>query len=182
MGVTCCVFIAMSLDGYIARKDGDIDWLMPAEYSQKEDYGYLAFIDSIDAIVMGRKSFEKVCTFDAWPYGDIPVIVLSAREISIPSVLKSTVSSFSKSLDHLVDDLHSAGKKRLYIDGGITIQRFLAAERIDRMTITVIPVLLGEGIRLFGFLPKQVHLRLEGSRCFDSGYVQLQYTVIKAKV
>lgn len=176
------VFIAASLDGFIARKDGSLDWLDKANTlaPKGEDCGYKAFMDSIDALVMGRNTFEKVLSFNCpWPYSEKHVVVLSSKEIAIPDDLRNLVSQASGSPEAIVAKLANKGLKRLYIDGGVTIQKFLAAGLIDRITVTLVPVLIGEGIPLFGSLPKDVSLTLTNSQAFDFGFVQLTYQVLK---
>jgi dihydrofolate reductase len=175
----CSVFAATSLDGFIARQDGSIDWLnkAAAEAPKGEDFGYKSFLASVDAIVMGRNTFEQVLGFDKWPYGSKRIVVLSSRPIEIPAMLAATVSSSSERPGELVKRLAAEGAQHLYIDGGVTIQRFLAAGLIDDLTITVIPVLLGEGRPLFGHLAKDVPLTHIETRSFDFGFVQLVYRV-----
>ena len=179
MSIKSSVFIATSLDGFIAREDGSIDWLDRANASvpSGEDCGYKAFFDSIDTLVMGRNTFELVLRFPDYPYGDKRLVVLSSRALDIPAALAETVSCSSEAPADLVRRLESEGAKHLYVDGGITIQRFLAAGLIDEVTVTLIPVLLGRGRPLFGPLPGDVLLTLAGSEAFDFGFVQLRYTL-----
>ena len=168
------VFIATSLDGFIAREDGGLDWL-PADGG--EPHGYDEFIATVDAIVMGRKTFEIVLGFDPWPYGPKPVIVLSGNPRRLRAPKGVACEFMSGSPQEIVDRLAQRGMKHLYIDGGVTIQRFLAAGLIQRMIITRIPVLLGSGIPLFGPLPHDVRLRHVTTRSFSSGMVQSEYTL-----
>lgn len=176
------VFVATSLDGFIARPDGSIDWLDEANalMPSGEDCGYGVFMQSIDVVVMGRHTFEQVLTFDAWPYGEKRVVVLSSRKVDIPATLSAAVSASSEAPALLVERLSAEGAKHLYVDGGITIQRFLAAGLIDDITVTLIPVLLGRGRPLFGPAEQDLHLALVGSRVFDFGFVQLSYRVARA--
>ncbi|MEK6222036.1 MAG: dihydrofolate reductase family protein [Chloroflexota bacterium] len=179
MSLKSSVFIATSLDGYIARPDGDIEWLENAstEFPEGEDGGYSEFIKTIDYIVMGRKSYEKVLSFDIpWPY-EKPVIVLSRNSIAFPTELPKSVTWSKESPQELTSRLSQEGAERLYIDGGITIQRFLSAGLIDDMTITLIPVILGAGISLFGEAEKDIPLKLVSSNASDFGIVQLTYEV-----
>lgn len=174
------VFIAASLDGFIARKDGSLDWLDKAnEVAPKgEDCGYKAFMNSIDALVMGRNTFEKVLSFNCpWPYVGTPVVVLSSKDLTIPEELKNSVSQASGSPESILKGLANKGLKRIYVDGANTIQRFLAAGKIDRITITVVPVLIGEGISLFGALNKDFSLILKNSQAYDFGFVQMTYHI-----
>ncbi|HWR73174.1 MAG TPA: dihydrofolate reductase family protein [Nitrospirota bacterium] len=181
MIIKASVFIATSLDGFIARKDGSIDWLEMANAAtpKGENYGYQEFADSINVIVMGRYSYEKALTFSEWPYGEKPVIVLSSRTVAIPAVLNKTVSSSSEPPEDLMKRLSSQGIKHVYIDGGVTIQGFLAAGLIDELTITLIPVLLGEGRPLFGPLTKDIRLTHIATKAYENGFVQVKYRVGK---
>lgn len=180
MAIKCSVFIATSLDGFISREDGAIDWLIKANElaSEGEDGGYHDFIADIDAIVMGRHSFEMVKSFEKWPY-TLPVIVLSSQKLDMPDELKGKVTRSSKTPTELRARLLTQGMKHLYIDGGITIQRFLNAGCIDELIITVIPVLLGKGTRLFGDLVQDIHLRLIDARTLDGGFAQTHYQVLR---
>lgn len=175
----CSVFIATSLDGFISRPDGSIDWLEQANAAipKGEDCGFAEFFASVDALVMGRNTFEQVLTFPAWPYGGKPVLVLSRRLAALPGQVPPTVSLSSEAPARVVERMASQGLRHLYVDGGLTIQAFLAAGLIDELTLTVIPVLLGKGKPLFGALPRDVALELVSSRAFDFGFVQSKYRV-----
>lgn len=175
----CSVFIATSLDGFISRVDGSIDWLMKANALAPpgEDCGYKSFMSTVDGLVMGRHSFEKVLSFDPWPYENLPVVVMSSQSIGIPQHLKTCVSTSSETPINLVKRLTKEGFKHLYIDGGITIQRFIVDHLIDELTITLIPVLLGSGRSLFGPITDDIELSHLKTKCFDGGFVQLQYGI-----
>jgi len=177
----CSVFIATSLDGYIARDDGSLDWLERANavVPAGEDCGYKAFMATVDALVMGRSTFETVLAFAEWPFGSTPVVVMSRKGIALPGQVPPTVSVSREAPADLVARLSAQGARRLYIDGGVTIQGFLAAGLIDDITITVIPVLLGSGRRLFGPLPADVRLSHEKTHAWDFGFVQHTYRVDK---
>ena len=167
------VFIATSLDGFIARLDGALDWL-PVE---PEPNGYDEFIATVDAIVIGRKTFETVLSFGGWAYGKKPVVVLSSTmsELKVPT---GAVCDLMAGEPHeIIARLTERGMKHLYIDGGITIQRFLEAGLIQRMTITRIPVLLGSGIPLFGPLSRDIKFEHVATRSFPSGMVQSEYVI-----
>lgn len=181
MTAKCSVFIATSLDGFIARVDGSIDWLLEANKCMPagEDCGYKEFMSTVSALVMGRNTFEQVLTFDEWLYGPTPVIVMSRRGISLPDHVRSTVSVSQESPRDLVARLSARGATRLYIDGGLTIQSFLAEQLIDDLTITVIPILLGSGKPLFGELPRDIHLAHEATHAYAFGFVQHRYRVEK---
>ncbi len=171
------VYVATSLDGFIAREDGGIDWLPPVE-QEGEDYGYRKFIESVDAIVMGRRTYETASSFRAWPYGEKPVIVLSSHGVTIPHNIAKTVEHLSAPPREVVRRMAERGLKHLYIDGGKTIQGFLSAGLINELIITKVPILLGSGIPLFGPLPNDVRLRHIGTRQFENGLVQSRYEVL----
>lgn len=172
------VFIATSLDRFIARKDGDIDWLMDVgEAEPGEDYGYKVFNDTIDCMVMGRNSMEKVLSFPEWPYEGQRVIVLSNTLTTVPDALSGKIELYSGSLSNLVKGLESEGAKRLYIDGGKTIQSFLSEGLVTDMVITTIPVLLGEGLPLFGEIPHDIKLKHISTTTYPNGLVQSNYEV-----
>ena len=145
------VFIATSLDGYIATEDGGLDWLENNPNPDGSDFGYNAFMDSVDALVMGSKTFEKVLSFESWPYGK-PVFVLSSTLKSLPETLSGKASIVCEGIPEITSKLHEKGYFNLYIDGGKTIQSFLKENLIDEMIITTVSVLLGSGISLFGSL------------------------------
>jgi len=143
------VFIAVSLDGFIAREDGEIDWLTSFPNPDKSDFGYSKFIEQMDAIVMGRNTFNKVRTFGEWPY-QLPVFLLSSTMDKLPSGLESRVEIIEGDPPDIVNQLNSQGYDELYLDGGKTIQGFLDADLVEKLIITRLPVLLGRGIPLFG--------------------------------
>jgi dihydrofolate reductase/adenylate kinase family enzyme len=175
----CSVFIATSLDGCIARSDGSIDWLERANASAPagEDCGYADFMQTVDALVMGRATFEKVLSFPDWPYGGLPVYVLSSTISSLPAGVPDSVHLLSATPHGVVERTAAAGHRHLYIDGGRNIQGFLRAGLITELTITVIPMVLGSGLRLFGELPTDTELRLLSSKAFPFGFVQSHYAV-----
>ncbi|MBW4529921.1 MAG: dihydrofolate reductase family protein [Aphanothece saxicola GSE-SYN-MK-01-06B] len=181
MSTKCSVFIATSLDGCIARSDGSIDWLERANASVPagEDCGYADFMQTVDAIVMGRATFEKVLTFPDWPYGSLPVYVLSTTISRLPAGVPDSVQVLHATPHDVVGRTAQAGHHHLYIDGGRTIQAFLRAGLITELTITLIPLLLGSGIKLFGDLPADTDLRLLSSKAFPFGFVQSSYGVFQ---
>lgn len=168
------VFIATSLDGFIARPDGALDWL-PA--GGGEAHGYDEFIATVDAIVIGRKTFETVLTFDAWPYGTMPVVVLSTRASGLRAPEGARCDMMAGTPSEIVARLSARGIEHAYVDGGVTIQGFLEAGLIQRMIITRIPVLLGSGIPLFGPLSHDVRLEHVATRSYPSGMVQSEYRI-----
>ncbi len=172
------VFIATSLDGYIARPDGGLDWLLQAQASAPagEDFGHARFMQGIDALVMGRKTYETVLGFDPWPYPGLPVHVMSRRgAVAIPAALAGQVRPACLPPGGLLQSLAQAGTRRVYLDGGELIQAFLADGLVDTMTITTVPVLLGSGRRLFGPLPADGHWALAEVRHWSNGFVQASY-------
>jgi dihydrofolate reductase len=176
--VRCSVFCAVSLDGFIARKDGALDWLKPAEQRlPPADTGYDAFMASVDYVVMGRNTFDVVLGMgESWFYSK-PVYVLTTRPLQLPDRLKGKLEVGRHSPKELVDLMERRGAKRLYVDGGKTIQDFLKAGLIDDLVITQIPVLIGDGIPLFGPLGRDVKLTIESSRVLGGGAVQTTYRV-----
>jgi dihydrofolate reductase len=171
--MTVSVFIGTSLDGFIARPNGDLDFL-PA--GGGEPHGYDEFIANVDAIVIGRKTFEKVLTFAAWPYGEKPVFVLSTRALS-PAPPGAVVERMSGAPVEILSRLTARGVRHVYVDGGITIQRFLQAGLIQRLLITRVPVLIGDGIPLFGAVQRDISLRHVATHQYASGLVQSEYVV-----
>jgi dihydrofolate reductase len=168
------VFIGTSVDGFIARPNDDLDFLPEGG---GEPHGYTEFMASIDAIVIGRKTFEKVLTLGPWPYGSKRVVVLSSAPADL-SAAGGAVEQMSGEPAQIVEQLAATGVNHAYIDGGITIQRFLRAGLINRLIVTRVPVLIGEGIPLFGTLPRDVRLRHVATRAYPSGLVQSEYQVL----
>lgn len=176
MEIKCSVFIATSLDGFIARPDGSIDWLIgQPESSPGEDYGYKVFMASVDVLVMGRKSYEQVLTFGEWPYPGKKVIVLSSGTPQIPEKLTGSVEVMGGAPESVLAQLLQRGIRHCYIDGGNTIQRFLRAGLIDEMIITQIPVLIGQGLPLFGPLDHDLRLQHLETKAYPNGFVQSRY-------
>lgn len=172
---TAHVFIATSLDGFIARADGDIGWLLQRD-DPTEDHGYSAFIADKDLIVMGRGSYEKALTFDQWPY-DLPVLVLSEKlaDAPVPEALKGTLRFSNRTPKDTMNELERQNVHRVYVDGGQLVQSFLRDGLIADLVITSVPVLIGSGRSLFGALPQDIDLKLVSSRSFPSGLVQSSY-------
>ena len=177
MPLKASVFIGTSLDGFIARTDGALDFLPDGG---GEEHGYEAFMASVDALVIGRKTYETVLGFDAWAYGDKPVFVLSTRALA-PAPKGAMVERMSGEPSDIVAVLESRGIRHVYVDGGITIQRFLVAGLIHRIIITRVPVLIGEGIPLFGALPRDIPLHHVATRQYKSGLVQSEYLIEKIR-
>ncbi len=166
------MFIATSLDGYIADKNGGIDWLHAIPNPENNDMGYSAFTAQIDALVMGRNTFETVCGFDIeWPYQK-PVFVLSNSLKEIPEKFKDHAVLIKGPLKDVLEKIHSLGHHRLYIDGGTTIQNFLKEDLIDEMIITIIPTLLGGGTPLFTELPNSLNFECIDTKIYLDQVVQ----------
>jgi dihydrofolate reductase len=168
------VFIGTSVDGFIARANGDLDFL-PA--GGGEPHGYNEFMASVDALVIGRKTFETVLAFPEWPYGEKRVVVLSSRPLDFSTVRGGVVEQMSGPPAEIIAKLAARGVRHIYVDGGITIQRFLRAGLVQRLVITRVPVLIGEGIPLFGSLPSDVRLRHIATQHYPSGLVKSEYEV-----
>ncbi|CRM61472.1 dihydrofolate reductase family protein [Pseudomonas sp. 24 R 17] len=179
MDIKCSVFIAASVDGFIARPDGDIEWLHRPEYELAALNGltYESYIATVDALVMGRKTLEKVQSFAEWPYEGMPVIALSHQAVEIPTYLQGKVEVMSLDPIALVAQLAERGMKHLYIDGGQTIQAFLDSGLINELIITRIPVLLGQGIPFFSQVGNEHDLRHIGTYVSENGFVQSRYEV-----
>lgn len=173
MPLKASVYIAVSLDGFIARKNGDLDWL-PAPVEGGEDFGYAAFMSTVDCIVMGRNTFEKVLTFGGWQY-DKKVIVLTSRDLTLAPDLTDKVETLHLSPRELIQELELRRVRQIYLDGGVTIQRFIQEGLVNELTLTTIPILIGEGLPLFGALAKDVKLDLLEARSFPNGFVQKKY-------
>ena len=171
------VMMAMSLDGFVARKDHSIDWLMKQQ-TDGEDYGFEAFMDGIDVIAMGSGSFKTVLGFGEWPYNK-PVIVLSKSlaEADIPDPLKDRAKISRLDPLGLMKELSGQGVERVYVDGAAVVQSFLLEGLIEDMRVTLVPILIGSGIRLFGDLEADIDLHLESVRDFKSGLVDIRYRV-----
>lgn len=169
------VFIATSIDGYIADIHGNIEWLDSIPNPDGIDMGYYSFFDGIDAILMGRSSFEKVLSFGIeWPYTK-PVFVLSKTLRSLPTELHSKVEILEGEIDHILEKVHQLGYHNLYIDGGKTIQNFLKVDKIDEMIITIIPQLLGGGISLFGEMDNSLSFECVETKHFLGKIAQNHY-------
>jgi dihydrofolate reductase len=168
------VFCGVSVDGFLARPNGALDFLAAGE---KEPHGFEAFYESVDVVVIGRKTFEVVLTFGKWFYGKKQVVVLSTHVLDFSSIQDAVVEQMSGEPDEIMKKLRERGFQHAYIDGGVTIQRFLTAGVVRRLVITRVPVLIGEGIPLFGHVPHDINLQHVETRCFGGGLVQSEYQV-----
>lgn len=171
------VFIGTSVDGFIARPNGALDFLPP---NGGEPHGYVEFMSTIDAIVIGRNTFETVLTFPEWPY-EKPVIVLTSHPEQLRVPAGADCEAMNATPEEVVERLSKRGIANIYVDGGVTVQRFLAAGLISRMIITRVPVLIGEGIPLFGRLPHDIRLEHIETRSYQSSLVRTEYQIVRAR-
>lgn len=168
------VFCGVSVDGFLARPNHGLDFL---DSGGQGPHGFEEFYGSVDVLVIGRKTFEVVRTFEQWPYGNKPVVVLSSRPVDFSWIKGGVVERMSGEPAEIAAQLRTRGFQHAYIDGGITIQKFLAAGLIDRMIVTRVPVLIGEGIPLFGPVPRDIVLRHVATRSYPGGLVQTEYEI-----
>lgn len=168
------VYIAQSLDGFIADKNGNLDWLNEIPNPDNDDFGFAEFIDQIDAIVMGRKTFEKVATFGVWPYTK-PVYVVSSTLNALPENYSGKAEILNLAPYDILEELKSRGMNNFYIDGGALIQSFLSQDLIDELIITTIPILLGGGISLFGNLEKPLNLKFIKLEVLQNSLIKSYY-------
>tara|TARA_R110001583_G_scaffold7396_1_gene36602 strand:- start:177 stop:716 length:540 start_codon:yes stop_codon:yes gene_type:complete len=169
------VFIGASLDGYIADRNGGLNWLTAIPNPEQSDMGYTEFMAQVDALVMGRKTFETVCGFEGdWPYAK-PIFIVSRTLDTIAEEYRDKAELVKGSLVQILEKIHNKGYHRLYIDGGVTIQNFLKEDLIDEITITTIPIVLGGGSALFSVLPKELEFTLVESKIFLNQLVQSHY-------
>jgi len=180
----CSVFIATSADGFIATPDGDVDWLMESAATEEpvamglsmEDY-----MQSVDCMVMGRKCMEKIASFnltaEQWPYGDTRIIVLSKSLQQVPSGLPDTVEMYAGDIPELIAQLETEGYQHAYVDGGSVITSFLNLKLINDMVITQAPLILGEGLRLFGKISHRIKLTEVTAEAYANGFSQNHYTL-----
>jgi dihydrofolate reductase len=171
------VFCGVSVDGFLARPNHALDFL---DAGGNEPHGFEEFFGSVDVLVIGRKTFEVVLTFGKWPYGKKPVVVLSSRRLDFSAIKGGMVEQMTGEPAEIANQLKARGFKHAYIDGGITIQRFLSAGTIDRLVVTRVPVLIGEGIPLFGPVPGDITLNHVATRTYRGGLVQSEYKLSAA--
>ena len=175
----CTAFLGMSLDGFIAGPNGELDWLDHVPAPPGNDMGYGALIESVDAIVMGSVTFDVVAGFGGdWPY-TVPVIVMSKSMTELPAEV-GDVELTSLEPAELIEELASRGMTHLYIDGGAVVRSFLEAELLDELITTVLPVVLGNGIQVFGGVRETAWFEHVSSEVFDNGFVQSRYVTANA--
>lgn len=168
------VFVGTSVDGFIARPNDDFDFL---DAGGNVEHGYTEFFASVDGLVIGRRTYDKVIGFESWPYGTKPVVVLSSRPLDPAPPAGAPVEQMSGSPREILEQLGARGWKHAYIDGGITVTRFLEAGLLQRLIISRVPVLIGAGIPLFGVLGRDILLEHVATRTYESGLVQTEYRV-----
>lgn len=180
----CSAFIATSVDGFIARPDGNVDWLhssgnQDVEMGNQADMGFYDYLSEVDCLIMGRKTMEVIANMnlsdDQWPYGDMKIVVLSSSITEIPASVRSNAMVFSGELKDLISMLKEEGLKHAYIDGGSTIQQFIREGLMSEMTIARVPILLGEGIPLFTTLGREVSLKDAETTAYPNDFVQVKY-------
>ena len=168
------VFCGVSVDGFLARPDDTLDFLHAGE---QVPHGFEEFFGSVDVMVIGRKTYEFVVGYGEWLYGKKPVVVLSRRSLDFSWIKNGAVERMSAEPAEIVQRLEARGFQHAYVDGGVTIQRFLAAGLIDRLIVTRVPVLIGAGIPLFGPVPHDISLRHVATRTYQGGLVQSEYEI-----
>lgn len=182
----CSAFIATSTDGYIATLDGAVEWLHSAGNTAadmgNEDMGFQAFMDSVDCMIMGRKCMEMIASMnltpEQWPYGNVPIYVLSHRLSQPPQNLMGKVTMYAGDIHKLISKLDAQGLQHCYVDGGTTITAFINLKLLNRIIITQAPILLGAGVPLFGHIESPIKLVNATSQSFANDFVQLQYDVV----
>jgi dihydrofolate reductase len=169
------VFCGVSVDGFLARPDDALDFLYTGE---QQPHGFTEFLSSVDVVVIGRRTFEVVLKLGHLAlYGKSPMVVLSSHPIDFSSVADRNIEQTRGRPTEIKEQLKTRGFKHVYVDGGITIQRFLAAGCIDRLVITRVPVLIGAGIALFGPVPCDIRLHHVETRSYTGGLVQSEYQI-----
>ncbi len=166
-------FVGVSLDGFLARPDGSLDWLTPYE---GHEHGYTAFFASIDTLVIGRKTYDFVQTMSAWPYGDRRCVVMTHRAIASAHGERAYAGEPAA----LLAELEAEGARHVYVDGGAVIRAFLAAGLLDELTLTIVPCLIGEGLPLFGGVALESGLVLAEVKSFGDRLAQLHYRIAPA--
>jgi len=176
MSIKTAAFIGCSLDGFIARTDGNLNWLFEADHSGL-DHGYSDFMKTVDTLIIGRRTFEQVLDFDPWPYPEIKIIVLSKtlKMEEIPLQFRTKIDIHPGPIEELVKMLEISGSKGIYVDGGRAIQSFIRSGLLTEITITSIPILIGDGIPLFGSIYKDIHLKHINTVIFEDQFVQSTY-------
>ncbi len=171
-------FVAVTLDGFIARENGDLDWI-PEFEDTSEDFGFHHFLESVDVLVMGRKTYEFVLSSHQWVYGKKKVVVMSHSLKTIDPALPPSVEITALPPDKLYQELKKSGMTHIYVDGGRTIRGFLNAGLLSELILTEIPVLIGDGIPLFGKIERDIRVRHIETISYKNGFVQKRYAVLQ---
>jgi len=166
--------MALSLDGFIADEQGGIDWLndQPEPENPEEDYGFAAFMGTLDGMIMGRNTFDQIMDLKVWIYGDLPVTVLSHSPLGPVKLAGARVERKAKSPEELIQELAKQGLSRLYIDGANVVQQFLAAGLLDQIVLTQVPAVLGRGIQLFQAPLPEEEWEVTEVKHYSNGYIQ----------
>ena len=182
--MNCSVFIGVSGDGFIADRDGGVDWLEEAgasgvDMAGEDDMGFQQFLAGVDCLIMGRKCMEKISSFnlsdEQWPYGDRKIVVLSRTHQVVPENLEGKMTLWNRGIPELLEQLETQGYSSAYIDGGMTIRSFLELGLIDEMTLSYAPLLIGSGVPLFGGLERKVELYNAKVKAYPNDFVQVGY-------
>ncbi|MGE5431908.1 MAG: dihydrofolate reductase family protein [Syntrophomonadaceae bacterium] len=168
------IYIAQSLDGFIAKKDGNIDWLIDIPNPEGSDWGFGEFMEGIDAVIMGRNTFETVVSFGTWMYTK-PVFVLSSKLKEVPEKYSDKAEIINWSPKDVIRKLTDRGYHNFYVDGGLTIQNFLKEDLIDELIISTIPIILGGGIPLFGSVGRELKFDYVKTEVLDNIFTKIFY-------
>ena len=175
--MTCIkLYIATSLDGFIAREDGSIDWLTDYENNSETDYGYSEFYSAIGTVLMGRKTYEQVLGFGNWPYKEKKTYVFTRQKELLDH--ENDVEFFSGGIRNLVQQLKESTEKDIWLVGGSQlIKSFLEEDLVHSLIIFIVPIILGNGIPLFDHIGKQIKLRTLCIEKYENGLVRVEYEV-----
>lgn len=173
------VFVGTSLDGFLARPDGTFDFLTTGSDADGASNGFNDFFSTVDAVLLGRNTYDVVLQFPQWFYGSKPVFVLTTRPLAAHPA-GGIVESISGKPAAVLEQLSSRGFQHVYVDGGLTIQQFLRAGLIERLTVTHVPVLIGSGIPLFGAIDSDIRLEHLATRVLEGGAVQSEYGIARS--
>ena len=180
----CSVYIATSADGFIATPDGSVDWLMAVANTQEPvemAVSFESYLKTVDCLIMGRKCMEQIASFnlsaEQWPYGDLRIIVLSKSISEVPDSLPGKVEMYAGEIPDLIAKLEAEGYQHAYVDGGSVITSFLNLQLINEMTVSQAPIILGDGLRLFGKVDKAIKLQDVKSEAYENGFIQSHYSL-----
>ena len=170
------VYIATTLEGYITRPEGELDWLIDPDFvDEGEDYGFTKLLDSVSCVVMGRHTFESLMNAHEWPCGNKRLVVMTQSMSELPEHTPETVELFAGEPAELVNKLALEGESKVFLDGGQLIRSFNAKGLVDRLILTRVPVLIGSGVPLFGALKTDIKWKHIRTQSYKSGLVQSEY-------